>query len=50
MKSVPHGEPHTGKQHVRFDDGAGVSHGASRSTLHPRSPLYSKEFDPKKGR
>ena len=39
MKPVPHGEPYAGKLHVRFDEGAGVPHGASRSTLHPRSPL-----------
>ena len=32
---VPHGEPYAGKLHVRFDEGAGVPHGASRSTLHP---------------
>ena len=38
MKPVPHGEPYAGKLHVRFDEGAGVPHGASRSTLHPRSP------------
>ena len=30
-----HGEPYAGKLHVRFDQGAGVPHGASRSTLHP---------------
>ena len=35
MKPVPHGEPYAGKLHVRFDEGAGVPHGASRSTLHP---------------
>ena len=51
MKLVPHGEPYAGKLHVRFDEGypprrrrvakrcpgrgAGVPHGASRSTLHP---------------
>ena len=29
------GEPYAGKLHVRFDEGAGVAHGASRSTLHP---------------
>ena len=41
MKPVPHGEPYAGKLHVRFDEGAGVPHGASRSTLHPsRSPSY----------
>ena len=34
MKPVPHGEPYAGKLHVRFDEGAGVPHGASRSTLH----------------
>ena len=33
MKPVPHGEPYAGKLHVRFDEGAGVPHGASRSTL-----------------
>ena len=48
-KRVPHGEPYAGKLHVRFDEGypqsrrrvakrctsrgAGVPHGASRSTL-----------------
>ena len=48
------GEPYAGKLHVRFDEGypqsrrrvakrctsrgAGVPHGASRSTLHPRIP------------
>ena len=37
MKPVPHGEPYAGKLHVRFDEGAGVPHGASRSTLHPLS-------------
>ena len=37
MKLVPHGEPYAGKLHVRFDEGAGVPHGASRSTLHPYS-------------
>ena len=31
---VPHGEPYAGKLHVRFDEGTGVPHGASRSTLH----------------
>ena len=35
MKPVPHGEPYAGKLHVRFDEGAGVPYGASRSTLHP---------------
>ena len=30
-----YGEPYAGKLHVRFDEGAGVPHGASRSTLHP---------------
>lgn len=30
---VPHGEPHAGKLHVRFDEGAGVPHGDA--------PLYS---------
>ena len=51
---VPHGEPYAGILHVRFDEGypqsrrrvakrctsrgAGVPHGASRSTLHPRIP------------
>ena len=35
MKPVPHGEPYAGKLHVRFDEGAGAPHGASRSTLHP---------------
>ena len=39
---VPHGEPYAGKLHVRFDEGAGVPHGASRSTLHPRSPFPTK--------
>ena len=34
---LPHGEPYAGKLHVRFDEGAGVPHGASRSTLHPRT-------------
>ena len=29
------GEPYAGNLHVWFDEGAGVSHGASRSTLHP---------------
>ena len=38
MKLVPHGEPYAGKLHVRFDEGAGVPHGASRSTLHPYIP------------
>ena len=38
MKLVPHGEPYAGKLHVRFDEGAGVPHGASRSTLHPYLP------------
>ena len=38
MKPVPHGEPYAGKLHVRFDEGAGVPHGASRSTLHPCVP------------
>ena len=38
MKLVPHGEPYAGKRHVRFDEGAGVPHGASRSTLHPYVP------------
>ena len=38
MKPVPHGEPYAGKLHVRFDEGAGVPHGASRSTLHPVDP------------
>ena len=33
-----HGEPYAGKLHVRFDEGAGVPHGASRSTLHPLDP------------
>ena len=42
MKPVPHGEPYAGKLHVRFDEGAGVPHGASRATLHPRSPLYNQ--------
>ena len=42
MKPVPHGEPYAGKLHVRFDEGAGVPHGASRSTIHPRSPLPTK--------
>ena len=32
------GEPYAGKLHVRFDEGAGVPHGASRSTLHPIVP------------
>ena len=32
---VPHGEPYAGKLHVRLDEGAGVPHGAPRSTLHP---------------
>ena len=32
---LPLGEPYAGKLHVRFDEGAGVPHGASRSTLHP---------------
>ena len=36
---VPHGEPYAGKLHVRFDEGAGVPHGASRSTLHPSRSL-----------
>lgn len=36
---VPHGEPYAGKLHVRFDEGAGVPHGASRSTLHPIEAL-----------
>ena len=65
MKLVPHGEPYAGKLHVRFDEGypprrrrvakrcpgrgAGVPHGASRSTLHPLWPpgcqiiLYDQE-------
>ena len=37
---VPLGEPYAGKLHVRFDEGAGVPHGASRSTLHPSRSLY----------
>ena len=44
MKPVPHGEPYAGKLHVRFDEGAGVPYGASRSTLHPfelRTYLFS---------
>ena len=40
MKPVPHGEPYAGKLHVRFDEGAGVPHGASRSTLHPSAPKF----------
>ena len=40
-KRVPHGEPYAGKLHVRFDEGAGVPHGASRSTLHPSRPLHT---------
>ena len=35
MKQIPHVEPYAGKLHVRFDEGAGVPYGASRSTLHP---------------
>ena len=31
---VTHGEPYAGNLHVRFDEGADVPHGASRSTLH----------------
>ena len=42
MSNVPHGEPYAGKLHVRFDEGAGVPHGASRSTLHPIAGNYSK--------
>ena len=42
MKLVPHGEPYAGKLHVRFDEGADVPHGASRSTLHPYSPLSER--------
>ena len=42
MKPVPHGEPYAGKLHVRFDEGAGVPHGASRSTLHPLGPRGEK--------
>ena len=41
MKPVPHGEPYAGKLHVRFDEGAGVPHGASRSTLHPIETCYA---------
>ena len=37
-KRVPRGEQYAGKLHVRFDEGAGVPHGASRSTLHPCTP------------
>ena len=48
MKPVPHGEPYAGKLHVRFDEGAGVPHGASRSTLHPLSlfffPFYGELY------
>ena len=33
---VPHGEPYAGNLHVRFDEGADVPHGASRSTLLPK--------------
>ena len=42
MKLVPHGEPYAGKLHVRFDEGAGVPHGASRSTPHPYAPLRGR--------
>jgi len=38
MSKIPHGEPYAGKLHVRFDEGAGVPYGASRSTLLPRNP------------
>ena len=46
MKPVPHGEPYAGKLHVRFDEGAGVPHGASRSTLHPieTAPIETKKM------
>ena len=42
---VPHGEPYAGKLHVRFDEGAGVPHGASRSTLHPCTLCYVSPCD-----
>ena len=45
MKPVPHGEPYAGKLHVRFDEGAGVPHGASRSTLHPMLRAHTKGED-----
>ena len=40
-KRVPHGEPYAGKLHVRFDEGAGVPHGAVPSpgrVVEERSP------------
>ena len=45
MKPVPHGEPYAGKLHVRFDEGAGVPHGASRSTLHPFALAFALPFE-----
>ena len=46
MKPVAPGEPDAGILPVRFDEGAGVPHGASRSTLHPSRS--SKEAPPAK--
>ena len=43
---VPHGEPYAGKLHVRFDEGAGVPHGASRSTLQPTSRTSTLPMPP----
>ena len=43
-KRVPHGEPYAGKLHVRFDERAGIPHGASRSTLHPSRSSWLRAY------
>ena len=57
MKPVPHGEPHAGKLHVRFDEGYPPKNGEARfegsrrpSGRPPRGvPLYSTTLTPPLG-